>query len=161
MKLTAKNINDNFWIVQQDGRKIGNITVLPNGVEFSLGSNVEKFAHLEDINKKYPVEFVTVSATQVEPTKDVLGYPTKTTAFNGEFDVQHQLPLYTDEPDSRSKMCAGYYIVNKNEKGWKKVWCPKFITLKRNPYYGPFKTAQEQQQCWDQIDDCTTSHSAV
>lgn len=161
MKLTAKHITDSFWIVQQDGRKIGNIVVLPSGVKFSQGSQVETFSHLEDINKKYPVEFVSMPTSKIEPTKDVLGYPTKTLAFNSEFDVQHQLPLYTSEEDSRSKLCAGYYIVNKNQKGWSQVWCPKFITLHRNPYYGPFKTREEQQKCWDQINVHTATHPTV
>lgn len=161
MKLTAKNITDNFWIVQQDGRKIGNIVILPSGVEFSQGTKVERFAHLEDVSKKYPVEFVSIPKLTTVPSHEVLGYPTRTAAFNSEFDVQHQLPLYTSEEDSRSKLCAGYYIVNKNQKGWQKVWCPKFITLHRNPYYGPFKTKEEQQECWDQIDEHTSAHSEL
>jgi len=161
MKLTAKSVTDNFWIVQSDGKKIGNINILPHSVEFCQGNRVEQFAQLEDINKKYPVEFVKIAAPAQQPTREVLGYPTKTVAFNGEFDVQHQLPLYTSEEDSRSKLCAGYYIVNKNNQGWKSVWCPKFITLERNPYYGPFKSADEQQQCWDEIHADSATHSTV
>jgi hypothetical protein len=151
MTLTAKNISNDFWVVQFNGKKIGNINVRPTGVELTKGAQVELFEHLEDISNKYPIEFVAVAPAPINTTNQVLEYPTKTPAHNCEFDVPHQLPLYTLEPDSRSKFCAGYYIVNIHQQKWKKVWCPKFITLKRNAYYGPFKTAHEQQHCWSQI----------
>lgn len=151
MKLIVKHITENFWIVQHNGRKIGNITVTPEGVEYKKNNATEKFSALDEFSQKYPVEFVRYAATTSQPTHEVLGYPTKTIAHNSEFNVQYQLPLYTNDTDSRCKLCAGYYIVKNHQNSWSRMWCPKFIRLQRNAYYGPFKTTAEMDQCWSQI----------
>ena len=61
------------------------------------------------------------------------------------FDVQKQLPIYTKTPKSKSMFCAGYYIIC-FDKGWRKAYCPKAITLQRYPYKGPIKSKIEMQQ---------------
>ena len=61
------------------------------------------------------------------------------------FDVQKQLPVYTKAPKSKSQFCAGYFIIC-FEKGWRKAYCPKMITLSRYKYKGPMKTKLEMQQ---------------
>ena len=58
------------------------------------------------------------------------------------FNVQKQLPVYTKTPKSKSQFCAGYYIIC-FEKGWRKAYCPKIITLQRYRYKGPIKTKTE------------------
>lgn len=150
MKITAKCVSENFWIMQSNGRKVGNIQVEPSGVTVQQGTQVEHFDRLEDIARKYPVEFVRYVNEHPQVTEEVLGYPTRGMAHNPEWDVQHHLPLYTSESDSRSKRCAGYYMVNKNEQGWKTMWCPKLITLRRNPYEGPFQTKEDLLNYWNQ-----------
>ena len=40
---------------------------------------------------------------------------------------------------------AGYYIIC-FEKGWRKAYCPKVITLQRYEYKGPIKSKIEMQQ---------------
>jgi hypothetical protein len=160
MKLTAKHINENFWIVQRSGRKIGAITVTATGVEYHRGTVTEKFTALDEFSQKYPVEFVKYAVTK-PPTHEVMGYPTRTTAHNSEFNVQHQLPVYTADEQSRCKLCAGHYIVRNNKGQWQRMWCPKFIRLQRCAYYGPFKTLAEVAQCWDQIHADTSTDSTV
>ena len=59
--------------------------------------------------------------------------------------LQKQLPVYTKTPKSKSQFCAGYYIIC-FEKGWRKAYCPKMITLSRYDYKGPMKTKLEMQQ---------------
>jgi hypothetical protein len=56
-----------------------------------------------------------------------------------------QLPVYTKTPKSKSQFCAGYYIIC-FEKGWRKAYCPKMITLSRYKYKGPIKSKIEMQQ---------------
>ena len=60
-------------------------------------------------------------------------------------NLQKQLPVYTKTPKSKSQFCAGYYIIC-FEKGWRKAYCPKMITLSRYKYKGPMKTKLEMQQ---------------
>ena len=160
MKLTAKHINENFWIVQSNGHKIGAITVTPSGVEYHQGKNTEKFSALDEFGQKYPVEFVRYTIPE-PPTHEVLGYPTRTQAHNSEFNVQYQLPLYTAEENSKCKLCAGHYKVKNNQNTWNRMWCPKFIRLQRNAYYGPFKTPAELEQCWAEIHANTSTDTTV
>jgi hypothetical protein len=76
---------------------------------------------------------------------DVHGYPCSQHPYNPMFDVQKQLPVYTKTPKSKSQFCAGYYVIC-FEKGWRKAYCPKMITLSRYEYKGPIKTKLEMQQ---------------
>ena len=77
------------------------------------------------------------------------------------FDVQKKLPVYTKTPKSKSQFCAGYYIIC-FEKGWRKAYCPKMITLSRYEYKGPIKTKLEMQQVLNdavkQFQDTNTSN---
>ena len=160
MKLTAKKVSDNFWIMRLNGRKVGNIQVDATGVVVEKEGSVERFARLEDIARKYAVEFVRYERPDPEPTREVLGYPTRTLAHNPEWDLQLHLPLYTTDADSRSKRCAGYYMVNHNDQGWRQMWCPKLITVRRSPHHGPFQTREALDHYWNQHAD-NTAHSAV
>jgi hypothetical protein len=74
----------------------------------------------------------------------VHGFPCSQNPYNPMFDVQKQLPFYTKTPKSKSQFCAGYYIIC-FEKGWRKAYCPKMITLSRYKYKGPMKTKIEMQ----------------
>ena len=72
----------------------------------------------------------------------------KTFDFNEKLDDKIAKPLaeiYSKTPKSKSLFCAGYYIIC-FEKGWRKAYCPKLITLQRYPFKGPIKTKLEMQQ---------------
>lgn len=138
IKLTAKNVTDDFWIVQSNGRKVGNIQIRDTGVEFHNGSQVERFRDLNAVNVNYDIVWQRITTNPPADEHDVFGYPTKVLPHNPEFDVHRRLPLFTTETDSKSKQCAGYYLVNLHKKGWTEMFCPKLITLDRYSYYGPY-----------------------
>jgi hypothetical protein len=75
---------------------------------------------------------------------EIYGYPTSCKPYNAMYDVQHKLPLFTKSNASKSLYCAGHYVIKFN-KGWVKSFCPKLITIERNPYKGPFKTELEMK----------------
>jgi hypothetical protein len=77
-------------------------------------------------------------------TFSIYDYPCRTQPFNPVYNIKSRLPLYTKNLKSKSRYCAGYYVIQ-FQKGWLKSFCPKLITLERNPYQGPFKTAQEMK----------------
>ena len=140
-KLTAKNVSDTFWIVQHNGRKVGNITVNAQGVVLQTPNGTKQFQKLKDIEHDFDIEWQEITVTKPEKSCDVFGYPTRNPAHNPEFDVHRRLPLFTSDADSKSKMSAGYYLVNK--QGWKRMFCPKLITLDRYSYYGPYMNKQD------------------
>lgn len=149
-ELRAKPIVDGkFWIVEQDGEKVGTLHKKENN-KFMLSSKAGQkfFGKKEDLVKAFGKDFfsnkikTTVSAVEV---RDVYGYPTSCYPHNPMFNVQKKLPLFTKSPDSKSLFCAGYYIIHFN-KGWLKSFCPKLITIERNESKGPFKTKLEMKQ---------------
>ena len=147
-------IKDKFWIVEENGEKIGTLQKQDhNGWIFlSKRDKREEFHTEQALYEKFGVGLfnndIQPQQTIIESEEtdyDVHGYPVNQKAYNPMYDVQKQLPIYTKTPKSKSLFCAGYYIIC-FEKGWRKAYCPKVITLQRYPYKGPMKTKLEMQQ---------------
>jgi hypothetical protein len=149
--ITAKPIVDGkFWIVEQDGEKIGTLHKKENN-KFVLSSNEGHsfFGKKEELIKAFGKDFFnskikTTISTQ-EDVREVYGYPTSCHPFNPIYNVQKKLPLFTKSDASKSLYCAGYYII-RFDKGWVKSFCPKLITIERYENKGPFKTELEMKQ---------------
>ncbi len=152
MTVRAKTlVKDKFWIVEERGQKLGTLQKKDdNGWIFlSKKDHRQVFHTQESLFTKFG--FNIFEEKQKEPiieqtdNLEVHGYPCSQHPFNPMFDVQKQLPVYTKAPKSKSQFCAGYYIIC-FEKGWRKAYCPKMITLSRYKYKGPMKTKLEMQQ---------------
>jgi hypothetical protein len=155
MSITAKTlIKDKFWIVEQNGQKLGTLQKKDNNGWIYL-NKIEKetqvYPTAESLIKKFGVDIFAksnnVKSDAIKETDnfDVHNYPCSQHPYNPMFDVQKQLPVYTKTPKSKSQFCAGFYIIC-FEKGWRKAYCPKMITLSRYEYKGPMKTKLEMQQ---------------
>ena len=153
MSITAKTlIKDKFWIVEQNGEKLGTLQKQDdNGWIFLSKKDKQIFDTQESLFSRFGFNIFDKSIqTQSESVQatddfDVHGYPCSQHPYNPMFNVQKQLPVYTKTPKSKSQFCAGYYIIC-FEKGWRKAYCPKMITLSRYDYKGPMKTKLEMQQ---------------
>lgn len=148
--LTAKNIiADKFWIVEQDGAPVATIQSAQDGVVLVKNQQREKFPSISVLKQKYNIIFnYTKPANKITPNKpvsSVYGFPTSTPAYNILYDVQLQLPVYTQEPDSKCYYCAGYYLI-KNKKTWELEFNPKLIMLNRYEFQGPFCSEAEARQ---------------
>ena len=147
MEFVAKPVlEDKFWILEDNGQKVGTIRSNENGVTLQVGSENQTFRALEELTQKISVSFSgkeLVSKNKEE--YDVHGYFCKTRPFNSIFDLKRKLPLYTKTTDSQSFFCAGWYCIQ-FEHGWVPASCPKLITLSRNNYLGPFKTKLEMTE---------------
>ena len=148
--LHAKPIIDNkFWIVEKNGEKFA--TLRRNEDNKFVMSNLEGvkiFNNKESIKKQFGKDFFIAKIIKDKNSSlpnEVHGYPTSVEPHNPMYNLQMKLPLFTKSNDSISMYCAGYYII-KFEKGWVKSFCPKFITLQRYEYQGPFKTEIEMKQ---------------
>jgi hypothetical protein len=160
MTVRAKTlVKDKFWIVEQNGQKLGTLQKQEdNGWIFlSKQDNREVFHTQESLFTKFGFVMFDESnlqKTEEEKTVDkwdvkqaesfeVHGYPCSQKPYNPLWDVQKNLPLYTKTPKSKSMFCAGYYIVKFETVNWRKAYCPKIITLQRYPYKGPIKSKTE------------------
>lgn len=155
MNIKAKPIVDGkFWIVEENGEKIGVLHKKENNKFMLSSKGTEKyFSKKDELTKLFGKEFFetkiksTVSTTSI---KEVYGFPSSSTPYNVLFNVQKKLPLFTKSKSSKSLYCAGYYTI-KFEKGWVKSFCPKLITIERYEYRGPFKTELEMRQALNNV----------
>lgn len=146
----AKPIVDGkFWIVEQNGEKIGTLQKKENNKFMLSGKDGSSFfGKKEELLKAFGKNFFETKITtsiSTQEIRDVYGFPTSCHPYNPMYNVQKKLPLFTKSLDSKSLYCAGYYII-RFDKGWVKSFCPKLITIERYESKGPFKTEIEMKQ---------------
>ena len=151
MTLKAKPIlKDRFWIVEQDGEKIGTMSWDEDRYMFSKKGETVFFNNKNQIKKRFGVNIIWDNLKQddedqVNENHYVNKYPTSVKPYNSMYDVKRKLPLFTKSEKSKSLYCAGYYIIH-FDKGWVKSFCPKLITVERYETRGPFKSELEMKQ---------------
>jgi hypothetical protein len=145
MTLIAKPVIDKqFWILQQDNRKVGNIEACDGGYQVKINNQIAQFKTIKLAAKTANIEFVPAvkkTAPKIS-VGHVHGYPVAGRIYNPMWDVPQQLPVYTKTNKSKSWFAAGWYNVKKG-RHWRTVQSPKLIVLQRYPYQGPFYTEQE------------------
>lgn len=148
MSIKAKEILDGkFWIVEDNGVKVGTISLSDDRFMFSSNSGTRFFDNEKQLKKTLGknLEWLRSNITELDAKKEVHGFSTNTIPHNSMYDVKRRLPLFTKSEKSKSLYCAGYYII-KFDKGWVKSFCPKLITVERYETRGPFKTEIEMRQ---------------
>jgi hypothetical protein len=151
MTVKARTIlKDKFWIMEDEGVRVGTLSVSEDKFMFSSSEgNTKYFDSERALKKTFGSKFIIneyepiSSETTLE--KEVYNYPTSCVPHNPLLDVKRKLPLFTKSEKSKSLYCAGYYII-KFDKGWVKSFCPKLITVERYDHQGPFKTSLEMKQ---------------
>lgn len=150
-KMTVKAIpilKDKFWIVEEEGVRVGTLTITDDKYMFSGPSGTRYFDSERALKKTFGKDVLITQITEKkveQKEKAVYGYPTSSDPYNPVYDVKRKLPLFTKSEKSKSLYCAGYYIIH-FEKGWVKSFCPKLITVERYESQGPFKTELEMRQ---------------
>jgi len=148
MEILAKELSDNFWILEENGVRTGILQQTEGGLTLTIKKQKTNFQNLSQLKKQYSIRFIAGSSEQPaesEAEHAVNGYPTKLFPYNAVYDVQKKLPLFTKSQKSSSYYCAGYYIIKFNNN-WAKAFCPKLITLHRYQFKGPYKTQVEMQE---------------
>ena len=144
-------IKDKFWIIKQNGQKLGTLQKKEDDgwIFLSKADQRQVYHTQESLFQKFGINIFEEPKKKIieeEQTNfEVHSYQCPQKPYNSMFDVQKQLPIYTKTPKSKSLFCAGYYIIC-FEKGWRKAYCPKVITLQRYPFKGPMKSKIEMQQ---------------
>ena len=146
-------IKDKFWIIKQNGQKLGTLQKKEDDgwIFLSKADQRQVYHTQESLFQKFGINIfeepkeAPKEEIEEQTNFEVHDYPCPQKPYNSMFDVQKQLPIYTKTPKSKSLFCAGYYIIC-FEKGWRKAYCPKVITLQRYPFKGPMKSKIEMQQ---------------
>lgn len=143
MNLVAKTIIKNqYWVVTDGEKKVGNVSAEGNGFDVKIGNNIEHYTTTKAIQKTKNIEFTKVEkAKQSEPPFAV--FPTsRTTIYNSVLDVRKKLHLYTTTPKSKCYYAAGWFAIKQGQE-FTSIFCPKYIFIQRYEYMGPFKTEKE------------------
>ena len=134
--IKAKTVVTNkFWILQNQGRKVGELNLEQEGYRVKTVRGTQLFKDIKSLDIEF--DNINVQTVGKQSEVDVEGYPAAGRVYNPVWDVQKKLPLYTKDPDSKSLFAAGWYNVTLKGKV-KKMFCPKLIILERNEYEGPF-----------------------
>jgi hypothetical protein len=145
MTLVAKPVIDKqFWILQKDNEKVGNIEACAGGYQVKINNQVAQFKTIRMAARTVNIEFEPAQKI-IKPKKnldEVHGYPVAGRVHNPMWDVPQQLPVYTKTNKSKSWFAAGWYNVKKG-RTWRTVLAPKLIVLQRYPYQGPFMTEDQ------------------
>ena len=146
--IVAKTVVPNqFWILKDGENKIGNIEAADDGFSVKIGDHTQRYKNINVIKQKIAIAFEPVAKRPAAVSlNSAHGYPTAGQAFNAIYDVKHQVPLWTQEPKSKSWYAAGWFQI-KQGRSWTTEFCPKLITLQRYAYRGPFYT---EEQCREQ-----------
>lgn len=135
-------IKDQYWVVTDGEKKVGNVLANSAGYEVLLNGSTHQFNNTEDIKKQTKIKFVHLKSdnSKVELPYQDLPKPKKT--YNDVFDVKRKLHLFTKTEKSKCLHSAGWFILKMTETP-EVIFCPKYIFIQRYPYEGPFKTEDE------------------
>ena len=146
MTIEAKPVVKNkYWIVEDDGRKVGTIQAAEDGVVLVQDNRRLKYPSIKVLGTAHNIRFVREQRTQTASVDSVYDYPCQTVPYNAIYDLRLRLPLYTTTRKSRSYRCAGYYLVCIDSQ-WIEEFCPKKIILTRNKFLGPFQSREQMAQ---------------
>lgn len=139
-------LKDRFWIVEDEGVRIGTLSLDDEKYMLNTtGGDIKFFNNMRQLEERLGKTEFENNQTQTGNSKEVYGFPARSTAYNKMYDVKRKLPLFTKSKNSKSLYCAGYYII-RFSKGWVKSFCPKLITVERYETCGPYKTEFEMKQ---------------
>ncbi len=146
MTLVAKPIIDKqFWILKQDNQKVGNIQAHADGYQVTVNNQVASYKTLPTLRKRANIEFESIGTATKTAHDQVHGYATGCRAYNGMWNVQMRVPLFTKQTKSKSWFAAGWYCV-KQHRAWRTVHNPKLIVLQRYSYQGPFHNRDQANE---------------
>ena len=138
--LIAKPVIDKqFWILQENNRKVGNVEACAGGYQVKINNQIAQFKTIRMAAQRANIEFEpALKLSKPKATVDqVHGYPVHGRVYNPMWDVTQQLPVYTKTAKSKSWFAAGWYRVRRG-RSWSTILSPKLIMLQRYTHAGPF-----------------------
>lgn len=137
-------IDKQFWILQEDDKKIGNVEACNGGYQVKINNKVVQFKSIKMVEQRTNIHFEDPIKTKKSEVKAIYGFPVTGKVNNPVWNITTKLPLYTKTTKSKSWFAAGWYLIKKG-RNWNSVLCPKLILLQRYKYVGPFYTKEETQ----------------
>ena len=131
-------VNGKFWVIKQNNQKIGSVEKDNQGYFVTTNKGNARFKTIKSLRDVTKILFEDEVERIQYPENQVNNFPTDCKPYNGVWDINQRLPIYTQERKSKSWYAAGYYMVSINRKT-KVMYCPKLIILDRYGYVGPVR----------------------
>jgi hypothetical protein len=130
-------IKDKFWIVKNSDGKVGTLRFLSTDKYEFFDQRSHDTSIISSIEEMFKLTLVA-REDSVNGNSLVNGYPC---GYDAPIPVEHDLPLFKKSETSKTLMAAGYYIIQ--FKKWLPSFCPKYDTLQKNTFRGPYQTEWE------------------
>jgi hypothetical protein len=141
--LVAKTIiKDQYWVVTDGEKKVGNVYADNNGYEVKLNGTTLHFTNETDVKNKTQIIFEPLKSDNTPVQLPYPQYPVPNKTYNSVFDIKRKLHLFTKSNKSKCYHVAGYFVMNQNGNP-EVVYCPKYLYVQRYPYKGPYKSYDE------------------
>ena len=135
-------INDEYWVVTDGDKKVGNVVANGTGFEVKLNGVNSHYQNTSDIKKNARIEFQTLKTDRSKVSLPFASYPTQGKVYNSMLDIKRRLHLYTKTQKSKCYYAAGWFVMAQGSEKTV-IFCPKYIFIQRYKYLGPFKTEIE------------------
>jgi hypothetical protein len=150
--LVAKPIiKDQYWVVTDGEKKVGNVQANSVGYEVMLNGSTLQFNNTKDIQKKTKINFQPMKSNKTKVEMPYPEYPTTAKTYNNIFDIKRKLHIFTKTRKSKCFHVAGYFVIEQNMRK-QVIFCPKYIFIQRYPYMGPYKTKIEADDILNKTD---------
>lgn len=135
-------IKDQYWVVTDGEKKVGNVVADQSGFEVKLNGNLYHYSKVDDVKKKTKIRFEPIKTISHYSQQPYPQYPTTDKIYNSMLDVKRKLHLFTKSKKSKCFHAAGWFIID--QQGSNQIeFCPKYLFIRRYPCLGPFVTEQE------------------
>ena len=142
-ELVAKPIiKDQYWVVTDGGKKVGNVQANNAGYEVLLNGSTLQFTDTNDIKKKINIRFQPTKSNNKKAETPYPEFPTPPKTYNNVFDIKRKLHLFTKSEKSKCFHTAGWFVLSITTVP-EVIFCPKYIFIQRYNYQGPFKSENE------------------
>lgn len=131
-------IKDQYWILRDGNKKIGNIQAGPQGYSVRINDQVSVVDNLSRINRFAKIFFEQPTGNSKKNDNKIYGFEPGCRAYNAMYDVRRQLALFTKTRTSKSWFAAGWFRICQHG-AWTIQKNPKLITLQRYQFEGPFR----------------------
>jgi hypothetical protein len=137
--LVAKVVADKqYWILQEEDQKVGNIEAWDGGYQVRIHDQVKQFKTIRLAAREANITFEKKPVRSKPDNSMVHGFPVVGRSYNPVWDVTHRLPLYTKNRKSKSWFAAGWYSVKRGRK-WRvstgsKIDCTATLSISRPIY---------------------------
>ena len=150
-----KKLTQSSWLVITEGtnEKVGLLSEQRDKLKLIAKAANAEFKDRDDVSEFFSQEDLFQNVIEVknngEENKEyfVNGYPVKSGVAHEVKDpsLETDLPIYSKTENSDSYYVAGYFCLNFNEAGWTHSFCPRWKSLTKYEYVGPFKTEDEMK----------------